>query len=167
MTRRFLIVALVSLAVGAATLWLFYAPVPEIRFIEFRYGQHGRVAVFRISNDSGSTYSYAGYSPVSPRYSLRIPTASGWQPHSHGSDCSTSLTAQTISPHSAMEIEIANAPSSPFSLGIHFERGEFEQLRSIYWPRSRISEFFDWVHYRINPKYKGPEPTWSTVAQTK
>ena len=170
MKRKPFILLLVGLSACGALAWLIYSPTPAIRFLEFRDGQYGRVAVFRIVNDSDDPYTYVGYGPSSPLYSYRVPTASGWQSSSLGW-CGTGAGAHTISPHTTTDFQVSLSPSSPlatpFAVGIHFQNGTAAEIQSRYRSRSRISEFFYWLRCRINPKYQGPQPTWSTVAETQ
>ncbi len=208
MKRKPIILLLVGFFASGLTAWLGYAPTPTISFIEFREGQSiparngitrvGRVAVFRITNDSRSPYSFFGYAPSWPFYLSRSPDPSdksGWvttSPRKWGG------VADTIEPHSTIDIHVHLnasdvqmpgdlAPSDyaerlaradleaqvplesqrPFAIGIHFERGTAEQLQSRDSSPSTISRFIYRLRCRIDPKYFGPEPTWSTLAQAR
>lgn len=71
MKRKLIILLLVGLIA-----WLGYSPTPPIRFVEFRDSQSiptgsaiprvGRVAVFRITNDSRHHYSFFANAPSWP-----------------------------------------------------------------------------------------------------
>ena len=173
MKRKPIILLLVGLFACGAIAWLGYSSSPAIRFIEFRDGQYlgeypgttkmGRVAVFRITNDSCAPYSFLGYGPSSPFYLYRVPTASGWtsiSPRKWGGE------ADTIPPHATLDIQVPSG-EPPFAIGIHFERGTAEQLQSRDRSSSDISTFFYRLCRRIYPNYRGPEPTWSTVVQAQ
>ena len=179
MKRNPIILLLVGLFACAAIAWLAYSPSPAIRFIEFRDGLYypddqrppdqpatpvgGRMAVFRITNDSRAPYSFFGYGPSSPFYLYRVPTDSGWAPMSPRK---WGDVPGTIPPHATLDIEV-RAEEPPFAIGIRFERGTAEQLQSSSYSRSRTTRFFYRLRSRIDPNYLGPEPTWSTVVQAQ
>ncbi len=171
MKLKLILLGFVALAACGVVAWLICRPTPEIRFVAFQEGTNGRMASFQIINESGSPFATFGYGPDSPYFSYRVSTPAGWKKPRVGwvGWCGTGAGFHTLAPHSVTEIQVPvphDSPAAPFAVGIHFQRGTAEELVShSRSPRSRVDEFFDWLRLRINPDYKGKEPTWSSVAQ--
>lgn len=166
MKLKLILLGFVALTAFGVVAWLIGRPTPQIRFAGFQEGSNRRVALFQIVNESGSPFVTFGYGPHSPFYSCRVSTPTGWKKHQLGW-CGTGAGPHTLAPHSVTEIQVPvpyDSPAAPFAVGIHFERGTAAGLASR--SHSRLDEFFDWLHRRINPDYKEREPTWSSVAQS-
>lgn len=169
MKRKPTILLLVGLFVCGMVAWYSYAPSPTIRFMEYRDGEFkipgepwtaDRAAIFRITNDSSAPYSYFGYGPSLPFYVYRYSDPSdesGWlalSPRKYGE------VADTIAPHSTLDIAVPALSEEQFAIGIHFERGTAGQLE---W-RSALSRFLRRQGF-FRTSENGPEPTWSNAAQ--
>ena len=142
------------------------SPPPSIHFVEFRESKYGRVAIFRVRNDSNSSFSYYGYSPTTPFYKYRFQTTQGWR-EIESSWCGTGADLHEILPHSSIEIQtFCEARTSPFAIGIHFERGTPKHIASR--SGSPVSDSIKWIRGRLNlpplPPSPEPEPIWSSTA---
>jgi hypothetical protein len=172
MSRKSIAYSFAAVLALTCVAWLSYAPPPSIRFIEFRTRPYGRVAVFHIVNESRAPFHFYGTGPTYPFYARRVQTSDGWRASNIGW-CGTGAGLHPVPPHSSTEIEGRapdDAPSTPFAVGIYFERWTPQQrssqprkffLEAIYDARFRL--YRNWLH-REPPD---PEPTWSAVAQTK
>ena len=162
-----------SAGIGALA-WRNHSSTPTIEFVEFRGTGTDRIAVFRIVNESTASFACCGALRSRPFYCYRVPVASGWEYGHFG--WGLSPDAQTILPGTTAEIQVWTPSGSlepPFALGINFERGTADKFASRRYDSYSRAELFVsyWlsliqsVRYRINPNYRGPEPTWSTLAK--
>ena len=203
LTKRRLIIPLL---VGLIA-WLSYSPTPTIRFIEFREGQSvptvsgiprvGRVAVFRITNDSRHPYSFFANAPSWPFGILKSADPSDtfdwrtWGARRWG------RVADTIAPHSTADVFIhVNAsdvqmkgdltPEDHAALLARNDLAVLVPLESqqsfalgIHFERGTAAELeardtsrssISWFFYRLRVRIDPDyktEPTWSTVASAR
>ena len=116
MKRKLVILLLFGIIGCGLVAWLLYSPTPTIRFIEFRENQKisvgngptrvGRVAVFRITNNSRNSYSFLGYGPSWPFYTYRYPDPSDESGWTEMSPRKWGCVAETIAPHSTIDVSV-------------------------------------------------------------
>ncbi|WP_395742012.1 hypothetical protein [Prosthecobacter sp.] len=163
--------SLLGMILAAALVAHFWRPGPSIRFVGFHEGKNGRVAAFQITNDTDEPYSFYGYGRSSPYCSYKVATASGWQIQGQGWWL-TSSEWYTLEPHSVTEVQVSthDAPSTPFAVGVPFERGTAAQVSARRPRRSFIAELLLYLRAKTDPLASltwepGPstDPTWSDV----
>lgn len=170
MKPKFILLSLIGTLLVGSLLWLVLRSSPSIHFVRFHEEKYGRLATFRIANDTDDSFSYYGYGLSGPFYSYRIAEPSGWKTSSLGW-CGTGAGLHTLAPHSATEIEV-RIPSYdepelplPFAVGIHFERGTAAELYARPQRSNFFSQLISLLREKINPSSHGrPDPTWSDVA---
>ncbi|WP_395742018.1 hypothetical protein [Prosthecobacter sp.] len=156
--------------VGLLLVGVFWRPGPSIRFVAFKGENQGRVAVFKMVNDSGAPYSIFSEGLKFPHYCCKIYEPAGWRAHAMGW-CGTGSGWHTLAPHSVTEFEVSvrdvqEASAAPFVIGIYFERGSATQLTDR--THSGVSRFFSGLISLLREKITGsadPDPTWSDVVQ--
>ncbi|WP_395738190.1 hypothetical protein [Prosthecobacter sp.] len=170
MKPKFILLSLIGTLLVGSMLWLVLRSGPSIHFVGFHEGEYGRLATFRIANDTDDSFSYYGEGLSAPHYSYRIAEPSGWKTHSLGW-CGTGAGLHTLAPHSATEIQVSiphyNAPEPPlpFAVGIYFERGTAAQLYARPRRSSLFIQLISLLREKINSSSHGdPDPTWSDVA---
>ncbi len=181
--------------------WFCYSPTPTIRFIEFREGQSiptgsgiprvGRVAVFRITNDSRHPYSFFANAPSWPYLiakSADPSDKSGWSPWAGRR---WGRVADTIAPNSTADVFIhVNASDvqmkgdfTPADFAAQLARNDLAVLvplesqqpfaLGIHFERGTAAELelrdgsrssISWFFYRLRVRIDPDyrtEPTWS------
>jgi hypothetical protein len=171
MNRKAAFLCLVCVAILLALaggVWRLFPPVPSIDFVEYRDGKYGRIAIFRITNDSSMPFSFFGYvytgpfpshGPASPYGAVRVRTAAGWV-EDRISPCYAVAQCYTIAPHSTMEVQVAKIrrdPGAPFDFGIRFLRGTAAQVHSA--PYRKGADLLRSARYAL--KSSELEYTWS------
>ncbi|WP_395753174.1 hypothetical protein [Prosthecobacter sp.] len=171
MKPKLILLSLIGALLVGSMAWLALRSGPSIHFVRFHEEKYGRLATFRIANDTDESFSCYGYGLSTPFYSYRIAEPSGWKTYSLGW-CGTGAGLHTLAPHSAAEIEVRlpsynePEPPLPFAVGIYFERGTAAQLYARPLRRPNFfSQLISLLREKINPSSHGrPDPTWSDLA---
>ena len=165
MKHKLILLPLIGLLLVGGILLCLWRPGPTIRFVGFHEGKLGRLASFRVVNDTDEAYSYFGGEPSAPAFSYKIDGPSVVDiPHTTW--CLTGLHWHTLAPHSVMEIEVSvPQPESPFAVGARFERGTAEELGARGPRLSFMSELILYLRKKILPGSASPDLTWSDTAR--
>lgn len=209
MTRKEILTKrkLIMLLLAGVIAWFCYSPTPTIRFIEFREGQRvptgsgiprvGRVAVFRITNDSRHPYSFFANAPSWPFGIFKSAVPSDKSGGSTWAGRRWGHVADTIAPHSSADVFIhVNASDvqmkgdlTPADRAAQLARADLALLvplesqqpfaLGIHFERGTAAKLearngsrssISWFFYRLRVRIDPgyrPEPTWSTVASAR
>lgn len=163
MNRKLILCCLIGISLISGTIWWNAAQSPTLQFVEFRKTEYGRRAVFRIVNDSHTSFSFYGEAGI-PFYRWRLPTTKGWKVDTLGW-CGTGAYFHDVLPHSSMEIITempAEKPGTSYALGVHFEQETAKEAQERMY--SRLTRFFQTVRYILHLPTE-PEPEWSALVE--
>ncbi|WP_395742013.1 hypothetical protein [Prosthecobacter sp.] len=164
-TRWIILGSLIGLLLVGALLLFLWRPGPSIRFVGFMEAKHGKMATFRVANDTDEPYSYFGGDPSAPAFSYKIDGPSPVDIQ-HATWCLTGLQWHTLAPHSVMEIQVSvPRPESPFAVGVRFERGTAADLKALRVKPTFMSMLILHLQKKILPGSAHPEFTWSNTAR--
>jgi hypothetical protein len=127
MKRKLIWTTVILALIAAVSIYWFYLPKPTIQFVRFETEKEGRVAVFRIENNTNEIFAYNGL-PNEPFYQLLIQSPSGWERQA----CLYTVFGsgyQQMNPKEFFEFRKSISEREAFRIGITFERGTAEETK--------------------------------------